>query len=71
MEKTFFFKFKKEKKSEINFVYDSIICKPTGHPAVNAACTACSKVFYRNKLLLIYYKWPGELGARPVEVFQH
>ncbi len=57
-------------KSEINSVYDSF-CKPRGHPAVNAVCTACSKVFPPIKLLLIYYKWPGGLGAGPVEVFQH
>ena len=44
-------------------MYDSF-CKPRGHPAVNAVCTACSKVFPPIKLLLIYYKWPGGLGAR-------
>ena len=39
------------------------------HPAVCTASLHVTKVFHPIKLLLIYYKWPGGLGARPVEVF--
>ena len=40
-------------------------------PEYPAVCTASLHVakFHPIKLLLIYYKWPGGLGARPVEVF--
>ena len=44
------------------------IYKPRTSGSVHCI-TACSKVFHPIKLLLIYYKWPGGLGARPVEVF--